>query len=164
MKLADLFGNSIVHKDILLICDIFFDPLLTETSSQSLKCSEGNWSMYMWEVSDNHAWIRILPSSVHDIFCTFNEIIQFKQINSYPQADMYHPFYSKVLIVNLNEIQFLNRSIENRDSLHRNSARRKTINNWFICQCVFIEIWSTREVWRERKICKSRSRCSREQI
>ena len=120
--------------------------------------------MYICEVSDNHAWIRILPSSVHDIFCTFNEIIQLKQINSYPQADMYRPFYSKVLIVNLNEIQFLNRSIENRDSLHRNSARRKTINNWFIRQSVFIEIWSTREVWRARKICKSRSRCSREQL
>ena len=153
-----------VHKDILLTCDIFFDPLLTKTSSQSLKCSEGNLSMYMCEVSDNRAWIRILPSSVHDIFCTFNEIIQLKQINSYPQADMYHPFYSKVLIVNLNEIQFLNRSIENRDSLHRNSARRKTINNWFIRQCVFIEIWSTREVWRARKMRKSRSRCSREQL
>ena len=55
------------------------------------------------------------------------EIIQLKQINSYPQADMYHPFYSRVLIVNVNEIQFLNRSIENRDSLQRNSARRKTI-------------------------------------
>ena len=55
------------------------------------------------------------------------EIIQLKQINSYQQADMCHPFCSRVLIVNLNEIQFLNRSIENRDSLHRNSARRKTI-------------------------------------
>ena len=129
-----------VHKNILLACDISFDPLLTKTSSQSLKCSEGNWSMYsllkltlvqkytrMYEVSDNRAWIRILPSNVHDIFCTFKEIIQLKQINSYPQVDMYHPFYLKVLIVNLNEIQFLNRSIENRDSLHRNSARRKTI-------------------------------------
>ena len=67
------------------------------------------------EVLDNRARIRILPSSVHDIFCTFKEIIQLKQINSYPQADMYHPFYLKVLIVNLNEIQFLNRNIENRD-------------------------------------------------
>ena len=71
--------------------------------------------------------IRILPSSVHDIFCTFKEIIQFKQINLHPQADMYHPFYSKLSIVNLNERQFLCKSIENRDPLHRNSARRKTI-------------------------------------
>ena len=55
------------------------------------------------------------------------EIIQLKQINSYPHADMYHPFNSRVSIVNVNEIQFLNRSIENRDLLHRNSARRKTI-------------------------------------
>ena len=71
--------------------------------------------------------LRILPSSLQDIFCTFKEIIQFKQINSYPQADMYHPFYSKLSIVNLNEIQFLCKSMENRDPLHRNSARRKTI-------------------------------------
>ena len=35
------------------------------------------------------------------------EIIQLKQTNSYPQADMYHPFYSRILIVNLNEIKFL---------------------------------------------------------
>ena len=28
---------------------------------------------------------------------------------------MYHPFYSKVLIANLNELQFLSKSIENRD-------------------------------------------------
>ena len=55
------------------------------------------------------------------------EIIQLKQINSYPHADMYHPFNSRVSIVNVNEIQFLNRSIENRDLLHRNSARRKII-------------------------------------
>ena len=108
-----------VHKNILLACDISFDPLLTKTSSQSLKCSEGNWSMYsllkltlvhpytrIYEVSDNRARMRILPSSVHDIFCTFKEIIQLKQMNSYPQAEMYHPFYSKLLIVNLNEIQF----------------------------------------------------------
>ena len=79
------------------------------------------------EVLDNRALLRILPSSVHDIFCTFKEIIQFKQINLHPQADMYHPFYSKLSIVNLNEIQFLCKSIENRDPLHRNSARRKTI-------------------------------------
>ena len=81
----------------------------------------------MKEVLDNRALLRILPSSVHDIFCTFKEIIQFKQINLHPQADMYHPFYSKLSIVNLNEIQFLCKSIANRDPLHRNSARRKTI-------------------------------------
>ena len=40
---------------------------------------------------------------------------------------MYHPFYSKLSIVNLNEIQFLYKSMENRDPLHRNSAHRKTI-------------------------------------
>ena len=28
---------------------------------------------------------------------------------------MYQPFYSKVLIANLNELQFLSKSIENRD-------------------------------------------------
>ena len=129
-----------VHKNILFSCNISFDPLLTRPSSRSLKCNGGNWPMYsllkltlvqeyarIKEVLDNRALLRILPSSVHDIFCTFKEIIQLKQINSYPQVDMYHPFYLKVLIVNLNEIQFLNRSIENRDSLHRNSARCKTI-------------------------------------
>ena len=39
---------------------------------------------------------------------------------------MYHPFYVKILTENLHQIQFLNRSIENRDPLHRRSARRKT--------------------------------------
>ena len=29
-----------------------------------------------------------------------------------------------------------------------------TLNNWFICQRAFIEIWSTREVWRKRKMRK----------
>ena len=65
--------------------------------------------------------------SVFSLDSHSKEIIQLKQINSYPQADMYHPFNSRVSIVNVNEIQFLNRSIENRDLLHRNSARRKTI-------------------------------------
>ena len=70
--------------------------------------------------------VRILSLSVHKIFYTFKQIIQFKQINSYRQADMYQSFYSKVFIVNLNKIQFLNKSIDNRDPLHRNSVRRKT--------------------------------------
>ena len=59
--------------------------------------------------------VRILPLSVHNIFYTFKQIIQFKHINSYRQADMYQLFYSKVLIANLNELQFLSKSIENRD-------------------------------------------------
>ena len=129
-----------VHKNILFSCNISFDPLLTRPSSRSLKCNGGNWPMYsllkltlvqeyarIKEVLDNRALLRILPSSVHDIFCTFKEIIQFKQINLHPQADLYHHFYAKLSIVNLNEIQFLYKSIENRDPLHRNSARRKTI-------------------------------------
>ena len=33
-----------------------------------------------------------------------------------------------------------------------------SINNWFIRQRAFIEIWSTREVWRARKMRKSCSR------
>ena len=36
-----------------------------------------------------------------------------------------------------------------------------SINNWFIRQRAFIEIWSTREVWRARKMRKSCSRRSR---
>ena len=36
-------------------------------------------------------------------------------MNSYRQAYMYQLFYSKVLIANLNELQFLSESIENRD-------------------------------------------------
>ena len=105
-----------VHKNILFSCNISFDPLLTRPSSRSLKCNGGNWPIYsllkltlvqeyarIKEVLDNRALLRILPSSVHDIFCTFKEIIQFKQINLHPQADMYHPFYSKLSIVNLNE-------------------------------------------------------------
>ena len=130
-----------LHENILFSRNISFDPLLTKPSSRSLKCNGGNWPMYsllklalvqeyarIKEVLDNRARIRILPSSVHDIFCTFKEIIQFKQINLHPQADMYHPFYSKLSIVNLNEIQFLCKSMENRDPLHRNSARRKELN------------------------------------
>ena len=35
---------------------------------------------------------------------------------------------------------------------------RLLINNWFIRQRLFIEIWSTREVWRARKMRKSCSR------
>ena len=57
----------------------------------------------------------------------FKEIIQFKQINSYPKLDMYHPFYLKdtdwKFFIQYN---FLNRSIENRDPLHRRLAHRKT--------------------------------------
>ena len=60
----------------------------------------------IYEVLDNRAGIRILPSSVHDIFYTFKEIIQFKPIYSYPKADMYHPFYVKILIENQHQIQF----------------------------------------------------------
>ena len=60
----------------------------------------------IYEILDNRAQIRILPSSVHDIFYTFQEIIQFKQIYSYPKVDMYHPFYVKILIENLHQIQF----------------------------------------------------------
>ena len=114
-------------------------PLLRTSSSRSLKCTERNWPMYsllrlplvqeykcIQEVLDNRAWTRNLSSSVHDIFYTFKEIIQFKQVYSYPKVDMYHPFYVKILTENLHQIQFLNRSIENRDPLHRRSARRKT--------------------------------------
>ena len=38
------------------------------------------------------------------------------------------------------------------------------INNWFIRQHVFIEIWSMWEVWRAWKMRKSCSRCSQEQL
>ena len=60
----------------------------------------------IYKILDNRAQIRILPSSVHDIFYTFQEIIQFKQIYSYPKVDMYHPFYVKILTENLHQIQF----------------------------------------------------------
>ena len=120
----DSFGNSMVHENILLSCNKSFNLLLGKSSSRSLKCSERKWPMYnllrltlvqewkrIGEVLDNRAWIRILPSSVHDIFYTFKEIIQFKQIYLHPKVDMYHPFYLKILIEN---------------PLHRLSARRKT--------------------------------------
>ena len=45
-KLADLFGNSMVHQYFLLSCDTSFDLLLKKPSPWSLKCSEGNWPMY----------------------------------------------------------------------------------------------------------------------
>ena len=106
-------------KIFFLSCNISFDPLLRKSSSRSLKCIERNWPMYsllkftlvqgckcIQGVLDNCAWIRILPSRVHDIFYTFKEIIQFKQINSYPKLDMYHPFNFKILIENLHQIQF----------------------------------------------------------
>ena len=86
-RLTDSFGNSMVHENILLSCNISFNPLLRKSSSRFLKCSERNWPMYsllrltlaqeckcIKEVLDNRAWIRILPSSVHDIFYTFKEI------------------------------------------------------------------------------------------
>ena len=86
-RLTDSFGNSMVHENILLSCNISFDPLLRKSSFRFLKCSERNWPMYsllrltlaqeckcIKEVLDNRAWIRILPSSVHDIFYTFKEI------------------------------------------------------------------------------------------
>ena len=38
------------------------------------------------------------------------------------------------------------------------------INNWFVCQRAFIEIWSTWEVWRARKMRKSCSRLRLEQL
>ena len=41
-RLADSFGNSMVHDNILLSCNISFDPLLRESSFRSLKCSERN--------------------------------------------------------------------------------------------------------------------------
>ena len=114
-----------MHEKILFSCNISFDPLLTKPSSRSLKCNGGNWPMYsllkltlvqeyarIKEVLDNRARIRILPSSVHDIFYTFKVIIQFKQINSYPQRDMYHPFHSKDIDLKLesNTIFFLKRT------------------------------------------------------
>ena len=40
----------------------------------------------------------------------------------------------------------------------------KLINNWFIRQRAFIEIWSTWEVWRARKMRKSCSRLRLEQL
>ena len=118
-RLAESFGYSMVHESILLSCNISFDPLLRTSLSRSLKCSERNWPMYsllrltlvqeykcIYEVLDNRAWIRNLSSSVYDIFYTFKEIIQFKPIYSYPKVDMYHPFYIKILIENLHQIQF----------------------------------------------------------
>ena len=94
-------------------------PLLRTSSSRSLKCTERNWPMYsllrltlvqeykcIQEVLDNRAWTRNLSSSVHDIFSTFKEIIQFKQIYSYPKVDMNHSFYVKILIENLHQIKF----------------------------------------------------------
>ena len=117
-RLAESFGYSMVHESILLSCNISFDPLLRTSLSRSLKCSERNWPMYsllrltlvqeykcIYEVLDNRAWIRNLSSSVHDIFYTFKEIIQFKPIYSYPKVDMYHPFYVKILIENLHQIK-----------------------------------------------------------
>ena len=118
-RLAESFGKSMVYENIFLSCNISFDPLLRTSSSRSLKCSERNWPMYsllrlalvqecqrIYEVLDNRAWIRILPSSAHDIFYTFKEIIQFQQLYSYPKVDMYHPFYVKILTENLHQIQF----------------------------------------------------------
>ena len=118
-RLVDSFGNSMVQENILLSCNISFNPLLRKSSSRSLKCSERNWPMYSllrltlvqeWKriqgVLDNRAWIRILPSSFHDIFYTFKQIIQFKRMSSYPKVDMYHSFYLKILIENLHQIQF----------------------------------------------------------
>ena len=45
-RLADSFGNSMVHDNILLSCNISFDPLLRKSSFRFLKCSERDWPMY----------------------------------------------------------------------------------------------------------------------
>ena len=98
--------------------------------------------------------VRILLLTVHNIFYTFKQIIQFKQINSYRQADMYHLFHSKVLIANLNEIQFLSKSIENRDPLHRNSACRKTnsISDIVIQQFLITRTISLKKNWIQHQV------------
>ena len=45
-RLVDSFGNSMMQENILLSCDISFNPLLRKSSCRSLKCSERNWPMY----------------------------------------------------------------------------------------------------------------------
>ena len=129
-----------VHENILLLCNISFDPLLTKLSSWSLKCSERNWLMYsllkltivyqctcIYEVLDNRAWIRIFPSSVYNILYTFREIIQFKQVYSHPKVDMYHHFYSKDIDKKFESNTIFQIRASNTDPLHLNSARRKPI-------------------------------------
>ena len=59
----------------------------------------------------------------------------------------------------------LKRGALHSEALARSHRHTQTlINNWFICQRAFVEIWSTREVWRARKVRKSCSRRSREQL
>ena len=85
-KLADSFGNSMVHDNIFLSCDTSLNLLLRKSSSRFLKCNERNWPMY-----------SLLMLTV----------------------------VQKILIENLNPIQFWNKGIECKDTLHQNSARRK---------------------------------------
>ena len=84
-------------------------------------------------VLDNRAWIRNLPSSVHDIFSTFKEIGQFKRIYLHPKVDMYHPFYLKILIKNLHQIQFFKQQHQKQRSAARTLSSSENQFNFEHC-------------------------------
>ena len=91
----------------------------------------------------------------------FKEIIQFKQINSYPKLDMYHPFYLKdtdwKFFIQYN---FLNRSIENRDPLHRRLAHRKTnsISDIVIQKFIMTRSISLKKNWIQLPVKKKQNK------
>ena len=84
-------------------------------------------------VLDNRAWIRNLPSSFHDIFYTIKEIGQFKRIYLHPKVDIYHPFYLKILIKNLHQIQFFQQQHRKQRSAARTLSSSENQFNFEHC-------------------------------
>ena len=104
----------------------------------------------IYEVLDNREWIRILPSSVHDIFWllqTDNSIQadKFVSIGRHVSSILFKRYWLKTWI----KYNFLNRSIDYRDPLHRNSAHRK-INS--ISDIVIQQFLITRTIFFKKEL------------
>ena len=101
----------------------------------------------------------------------FSRIVKFEHLDIYPSqiVMLYHKTPGWISCQS-NHLLFFSKGTSEKfrkkhifwaDDLFR---RYLAVNNWFIRQRAFTEIWSTREVWRARKMRKSCSRRSREQL
>ena len=97
----------------------------------------------------------------------FSRIVKFEHLDIYPSqiVMLYHKTPGWISCQS-NHLLFFSKGTSEKfrkkhifwaDDLFR---RYLAVNNWFIRQRAFIEIWSTREVWRVRKMRKSCSRRS----
>ena len=97
---------------------------------------------------------------IHLIFNNF-EVNYLSLPESYDTnlITLYNPSFHKLATVTRSFYQL---------HLSRNSGSQRSvgpmINNCFLRQRAFFEIWSTQEVWRARKMHKSFSRGNREQL